>query len=655
METYLLKFSACLVVLWFAYVLFLERQNMHKVKRFYLLATFLLALIIPNLTITEYVEPVITNFETEPFYIPSEIDVLPPLEDASIFTVENILWFIYSIGAVLFALRFAINLLNMKRRISRNKTISKHTFIYVLLNEDFIPHSFFRYIFFNKERYETQSIPDEVLLHEETHARQLHSIDIILIEVFQIVFWFHPLIYILKHHVKLNHEFLADQAVLKQGSDAKTYQNILLQFSSNTHNHQLSSAINYSSIKKRFTVMKTQTSKTRIWLSTILILPLIAVLFYSFAEKEYVEKEFTETSAVLLDQNSNTINIIINKNEEFLINDKIGSLESPEQLLKTLPESDYTVSLKTDRETSMEFTKNVLELLTKYNVFTSSITTDEQTNKRLQIYENTNSVKYYKKQYNTYEALRAEDPHYIHKSKEEQIKMEELFSELGTLYFDMSKENKAKVKRPKSYMSPYAKVSLNGKTYYKKYDELTAEEKATLPPPPPPPAPQSPPKNPSFLEYIEDMEKQGATFLLNDIKISAEKAKSIAKTNKGKSTDMLTQKDENGKYIVKLRTSIPQTKQSILPILNGKPITSGVTTMTFTALKKLVLTIPDGEITAFKLKIPGVKTEIIAGNKITEITLKNLDSAELGDYITLFDIKDNKGSKFLPVAIEIVE
>ena len=121
----------------------------------------------------------------------------------------------------------------------------------------------------------------------------MHSLDILLVELLQIVFWFHPLVYVLKHHIKLNHEFLADQAVLNYGADAKTYQNLLLQFSSGTQ-HQLSSAINYSSIKKRFKVMKTQTSKTRIWLSALLLLPIIAILFYSFAEREYKEKDNTD-------------------------------------------------------------------------------------------------------------------------------------------------------------------------------------------------------------------------------------------------------------------------------------------------------------------------------------------------------------------------
>ncbi len=292
METYLFKFSACLALFWLVYVLFLERQNMHQFKRFYLLGAVVTALTIPLLTITHYIEPVITDLEVSPLFIPMETSLVEiPQEQATFWNLETVLWLVYGIGVLLFTIRFTINLIKMYNRISKNETVVERSFIYVLLSECRIPHSFFKYIFFNKSTYEANAIPKEVLLHEETHAKQLHSLDIIVIELLQIVFWFHPLIYILKHNIKLNHEFLADQAVLKLGTDTKTYQNILLQFSSNTQDYELSSAINYSSIKKRFTIMKTQTSKTRIWLSSLLLLPIIAILFYSFAAKEYVEKE----------------------------------------------------------------------------------------------------------------------------------------------------------------------------------------------------------------------------------------------------------------------------------------------------------------------------------------------------------------------------
>lgn len=302
MDTYLLKFSACLLAFWLIYILMLERQKMHHFKRFYLLGCFAAALIIPLLTITHYVEPIVQDFDSSPMYIPIESGLAEvQIEETPFMTLETFLLLIYGIGALLFTFRFVVNLTKLYRLISKNERIPQRSFIYVLLKNYRIPHSFFKYIFLNKPKFENNDIPKEVLLHEETHAKQWHSLDIILIELLQIVFWFHPLIYVLKHHVKLNHEFLADDAVLQEGSDTKTYQNILLQFSSSTQEHQLASAINYSSIKKRFTVMKTHTSKTRIWLSSLLLLPIIAILFYSFAEREYVEKT-SELSSARVDE-----------------------------------------------------------------------------------------------------------------------------------------------------------------------------------------------------------------------------------------------------------------------------------------------------------------------------------------------------------------
>ena len=100
------------------------------------------------------------------------------------------------------------------------------------------------------------------MLHEQAHASQKHTADILFIEVLKVVFWFNPLFYLYKKEIKLNHEFLADRAVLKKGLDASVYKELLLSFSSNQNNLSLVNAINYSSIKKRFTVMKKQTSKT---------------------------------------------------------------------------------------------------------------------------------------------------------------------------------------------------------------------------------------------------------------------------------------------------------------------------------------------------------------------------------------------------------
>ncbi|WP_431110640.1 M56 family metallopeptidase [Winogradskyella poriferorum] len=392
---------------------------MHRFKRFYLLGSFVAALVIPQLTIIEYIEPIVQNLEVSNAFIPIEAKfVSQPINGAPVITLEAVLWTIYTLGVLLFSARFAINLHRLYRSISKNSTYKDRNFIYVLLTEYRIPHSFFTYIFVNQSQFENNQIPEEVKLHEETHSKQLHSLDILLLELLQIVFWFHPLVYILKHHVKLNHEFLADDAVLQKGVATKNYQNILLQFSSNTHNHQLASAINYSSFKKRFTVMKTQTSKTRIWLSIFLVLPILAILFYSFAEREYVEKNKPETNSflVFVEKNGNTLelrcesgckwsHLVLEPNSEpYIINDfgfsKGNTLDTDKFAFSIEPNQSGVLlnGLKGTAWVDLAFSlpKNQKQAVNQLGMTNETVSNLEQDNNDLQKRAEEN---YYKKQF----------------------------------------------------------------------------------------------------------------------------------------------------------------------------------------------------------------------------------------------------------------
>ncbi|WP_231367520.1 hypothetical protein [Gillisia sp. JM1] len=53
---YLLNSAACLTMLLLFYKLLLENETMHQFKRFYLLGSVFIALIIPFITFTTYVE-----------------------------------------------------------------------------------------------------------------------------------------------------------------------------------------------------------------------------------------------------------------------------------------------------------------------------------------------------------------------------------------------------------------------------------------------------------------------------------------------------------------------------------------------------------------------------------------------------------------------
>ncbi len=300
MLMYILKSTACLVILFLFYKLFLERESIHIFKRFYLLAALLLALSIPAMVFTEYVEAPAETFvmvASKELPIANDIINVPQALESDIVDIAPILWTIYFLGLLFFGIKFLKNLFQIFRRIRINPKQKIMRFTQVLLQEEIPPHTFFSYIFLNKKKLEANDIPKEVLLHEETHARQKHSWDVVFVEALQVIFWINPFIYLTKKAIKLNHEFLADQAVLKKDIDKITYQNTLLSYlspdSEKKYQPSLANAINYSSIKKRFTVMKKITSRKSVLLRTFLLIPLLATLLYGFSGTKIVQKQKT--------------------------------------------------------------------------------------------------------------------------------------------------------------------------------------------------------------------------------------------------------------------------------------------------------------------------------------------------------------------------
>ena len=310
MLIYVLKSAACLAILLAFYKFLMERESMHTLKRFYLLGILATALTIPFVTFVEYVEiPVPTEIATmEVIKIPAMTSHDP--EQTPVDYLPIVLWGMYLLGTFLYGFKFVRNLAVIIQRIRKNPKYRVHHIYNVLLSESIVPHTFLSYIFLNKQKFEARQIPKEVILHEETHAKQKHSWDVLFIEFLQIIFWFNPLIHLTKKAIKLNHEFLADQAVLNKGFKPTTYQNILLEFSSNPFQPSLANAINYSSIKKRFTVMKTQTSKKSIYMRSVLLLPVLVILLYGFSDIKVIQTQQSETQISSEQINHSQANLI---------------------------------------------------------------------------------------------------------------------------------------------------------------------------------------------------------------------------------------------------------------------------------------------------------------------------------------------------------
>ncbi|MEP5939275.1 MAG: peptidase M56, partial [Maribacter dokdonensis] len=200
MEIYLLKSTACMGIFLVFYKLLLEKESMHHFKRFFLLTALIFSLIIPQIVFTEYIEAEPTPAVTQVLTIHEQPEITPIVHEMeeSPMNWTLILYTLYGLGIAIFGFRFLYNIAKLWIRVRRNTQIKYNFLVKVLLKEELPPHTFLRYIFLNKQKFESKSIPAAVLLHEETHAKEWHSLDVLFIELLQVLFWFNPLIFVFK-------------------------------------------------------------------------------------------------------------------------------------------------------------------------------------------------------------------------------------------------------------------------------------------------------------------------------------------------------------------------------------------------------------------------------------------------------------------------
>ena len=523
MLLYILKSTFILALLLLFYKLILEKERIHTFKRFFLLASVVIAIGIPAITFTTYVE---TKSNLEPIFTENSLETSQTIATTDYFNIA--LFSIYILGVLFFSIRFLVNLVRLFNKISINEKVRASNLVNVLLDNLQTPHTFFKYIFFNKEQFKSKSIPEEVKIHEHAHAKQLHSFDIICVEILQILFWFNPFIYLLKNNIRLNHEFLADAAVLQSGIVLRNYQNILLEHSCTYNKYPIANAINYSSIKKRFNIMKTKTSPKILWLKSILALPLLAILIYGFSEKEVIEKQTILNQNQVKDksQDSNSENYLINNNK-YQKNKSKQDKATPEELAEynKLAKHYNTMS----KNEMVVKSKDVKRLRYIYNLMTKAQKASAEpfpnfppppppppTMNENQIKKGSKELQILSKKFNE------KTDNYL-KAIKSYFKTKENYEDLKPLYDEMMKS-------------------------YEKFAKKAKQEKLMAPPPPPPiPSKQTSIYNPSYKEYITEMNTKGARFYFENDKISYKKALEL-KSTYGK-INMLTQSD-NGKPVV---------------------------------------------------------------------------------------------------------
>lgn len=284
MIIYLLKSASCFALLLLFYHFVLEKEKMHNFNRFYLLGSVLFSFLIPFTTFTTKVKTASVNLD-KGFIKTIFVDDSALINTESALNYSQILIGFYCLISLLLVLRFSINLFKIIQKIKIHKKIKYHNATLILVDDEVLPHTFWNYIFINKTAYENDRIEKELFTHELTHATQKHSLDVLIIELLQSVFWINPLFIFLKKAVQLNHEFLADENVINQHKNTSQYQHLLLNKAAWNNEYYLASNLNYSLTKKRLKMMTKQSSNTTVLLKKLTIIPVLTSFIFLFSER----------------------------------------------------------------------------------------------------------------------------------------------------------------------------------------------------------------------------------------------------------------------------------------------------------------------------------------------------------------------------------
>lgn len=320
------------------YHIFLKRDTLFMENRLFLLTGLVLAFLFPLIKIQK------TVVVSKPILVAAvgtgtQTTANPNI---GIFGFENLMIYLYIAVSMFLLARLVIRLYALKK-LAKNASARKESpFIHMVTEKRISPFSFFNYIFYNPRLFGHDEL-HSVLEHEKVHARQYHTLDILLLELLKIVFWFNPILWLYKNAVKQNLEYLADRYAIAGGENKKSYQYLMLKQAVDPQEFSFTNSFYNSLIKKRIVMLNQNQSKKINVLKTLLVAPLLGLLLASFnVEETYLYQNFDSVESVMDDKK---VELSINKGTTDTELDKIKK-----DLAKDGIDFSYTTVRNDDKE-----------------------------------------------------------------------------------------------------------------------------------------------------------------------------------------------------------------------------------------------------------------------------------------------------------------
>lgn len=277
---YLFKANVALILFCAGYYFIFRKLTFYTLNRVYLITALLFSSIYPLVDFStllpqdNIVKPLqITDVKLiYGIYNYGRADGSPGVE-----TYWQYLLIIFWLGVTIMAFRLLLQFASLFKIYHRSVPQKIYNRQVRVIDEEASAFSFWQSIYINPSKYSENEIK-AVVVHEDVHVKQWHTLDILLAEVSLVFYWFNPGIWLIKKAISENLEFFTDREILKQGVNAKNYQYSLLYASFNTSPNAVVNHFNISTIKKRIIMMNAKKSSAFSLGRYSIMIPIVAAL-----------------------------------------------------------------------------------------------------------------------------------------------------------------------------------------------------------------------------------------------------------------------------------------------------------------------------------------------------------------------------------------
>ena len=298
---YAIEFTISLGLFYILYYFVLRKETFFKWNRLFIIVAVLISIFMPFFKSYfiqhQLISPIkVLEEETLSFILPYTVVIEGNQSAVNWMLVGKLLILTISI---IFTVTFIYGLFKIFRMIHAGEKISSEKNTFVFSDSIQTAYSFLQYVFlpknFNLEKPENQTI----IRHEMTHVNQLHSADVILFQIFHILFWWNPFIHLFYRELRLVHEYLADEEVLLI-YPSKNYMQMLFD-AVNPEKLSMAHSFSTSQLKHRIIMMTKTKSSRNSYFKYAYFLPLLIVLFQYCVKSPSVDILGTDESYISAD------------------------------------------------------------------------------------------------------------------------------------------------------------------------------------------------------------------------------------------------------------------------------------------------------------------------------------------------------------------